>query len=98
MNVHAAFHQTTAAVPPVVEVTNLVRSFGAGTNVLNHLDLTIGDGEFVALLGRSGSGKSTRLRTLAGLDGAPEGSVLVPQQRAVVLQEPRLIPWKSVLD
>ena len=39
MNVHAAFHQTTAAVPPVVEVTNLVRSFGAGTNVLNHLDL-----------------------------------------------------------
>jgi sulfonate transport system ATP-binding protein len=79
-----------------VEVSNLVRSFSAGTNVLDHLNLTIGDGEFVALLGRSGSGKSTLLRTLAGLDTAPEGTVSVPQQRAVVFQEPRLVPWKRV--
>ena len=49
-------------------------SFG-DTHVLDALDLTIGRGEFVALLGRSGSGKSTLLRSLAGLDPAPKGEV-----------------------
>lgn len=81
---------------PIVQVTNLVRSFGRGSNILDGLDLTIRSGEFVALLGRSGSGKSTLLRTLAGLDEAPAGTITVPAERAVVFQEPRLIPWKRV--
>jgi sulfonate transport system ATP-binding protein len=50
----------------------------------------------VALLGRSGSGKTTLLRTLAGLDAAGDQDVRVPGARAVVFQEPRLLPWKSV--
>ena len=81
---------------PVVHVSNLVRSFGDGPNILDGLHLSIRAGEFVALLGRSGSGKSTLLRTLAGLDEAPAGTVTVPAERAVVFQEPRLIPWKPV--
>ena len=96
MNVHADFLKTLPSASPVVAVSGLVRSFAPGTNVLDHLDLTIGEGEFVALLGRSGSGKSTLLRTLAGLDAAPKGTVTVPQERAVVFQEPRLVPWKRV--
>ncbi len=60
------------------------------------MNLEIAAGEFVALLGRSGSGKTTLLRTLAGLDPVTEGEVKVPAARAVVFQEPRLLPWKRV--
>ncbi|GAA4990565.1 ABC transporter ATP-binding protein [Pseudonocardia tropica] len=82
-------------------VRGLVRGFG-GRRVLDRLDLTLGDGEFVALLGRSGSGKSTLLRLLAGLDDVRDtgvtGEVEVPGSVAVAFQEPRLLPWRSVRD
>ena len=65
--------------------------------VLRGLDISIAPGEFVALLGRSGTGKSTLLRILGGLDPDYGGEVLVPQRRAVVFQEPRLLPWQRVL-
>jgi sulfonate transport system ATP-binding protein len=79
-----------------VSVRGLTRGFG-GPNVLDGLNFFIAQGEFVALLGRSGSGKSTLLRTLAGLDPAPPETLTVPAARAVVFQEPRLLPWKRVL-
>jgi sulfonate transport system ATP-binding protein len=78
-----------------VEVRGLTREFGTNS-VLRNLDLKLRPGEFTVLLGRSGSGKSTLLRTLAGLDPAPEGTLTVPSARAVVFQEPRLLPWKRV--
>jgi sulfonate transport system ATP-binding protein len=73
------------------------RRFGERA-VLHGVDLTIAPGEFVALLGRSGSGKSTFLRAIADLDPAADGSIYAPARRAVVFQEPRLLPWKRVLD
>mgnify|MGYP001140682108 CR=1 FL=1 len=79
-----------------VRVNGLTRAFGDHV-VLRGLDLEIASGEFVALLGRSGSGKSTLLRVLAALDGDVTGEVLVPERRAVVFQEPRLLPWQRVL-
>ncbi|MHC9294912.1 ABC transporter ATP-binding protein [Mycobacterium sp. LTG2003] len=81
---------------PVVKVSGLHRAFGA-QQVLHDLDLHIDDGEFVAMLGRSGSGKSTLLRVLAGLDDQVTGSVVVPRSRAVVFQNPRLLPWRRAL-
>ncbi|MEJ2861625.1 ABC transporter ATP-binding protein [Actinomycetospora flava] len=83
------------------QVRGLTRDFG-DRRVLDGLDVTVGEGEFVALLGRSGSGKSTLLRVLAGLDDTGSegvgGEVDVPGSVAVAFQEPRLLPWRSVTD
>lgn len=80
---------------PIVSLRNFSRRFGSNV-VIDGLDLDIAEGEFVALLGRSGSGKTTLLRTLAGLDGPSGGEVRVPDSRAVVFQDARLLPWKPV--
>jgi sulfonate transport system ATP-binding protein len=79
-----------------VQAKDVTRAFG-GRDVLRGLDISIAPGEFVALLGRSGTGKSTLLRILGGLDPDYGGEVLVPLRRAVVFQEPRLLPWQRVL-
>jgi sulfonate transport system ATP-binding protein len=83
-----------------VRVRNLHRSFSRNGGVLNGLDLDIPAGEFVALIGRSGTGKSTLLRALAGLDRDVEGhgQIQVPDAVSVVFQDSRLLPWKRVLD
>ncbi|MDB5712948.1 MAG: transporter ATP-binding protein [Sphingomonadales bacterium] len=89
----------TGPTTEAVRVRNLVRRF-TQKGVLNGIDLDIGQGEFVALLGRSGSGKSTLLRALADLDHEAVGSgeLLVPDRLSVVFQDARLLPWKRVLD
>jgi sulfonate transport system ATP-binding protein len=85
---------------PAVRVRDLHRGFTENGGVLNGLDLDIAAGEFVALIGRSGTGKSTLLRALAGLDRdvAGHGRVEVPDAVSVVFQDSRLLPWKRVLD
>ena len=84
----------------VVIARDVRKSFGDPAKkkpVIDGLDLEIRAGEFVAMLGRSGSGKSTFLRTLGALDAEFEGYVRVPQRRAIVFQDPRLLPWQRVL-
>ena len=98
MTVLAPSSVDPVAVPgeAAVVVRRLQRSFG-DRNVLRGIDLEIRRREFVALLGRSGSGKSTILRALAGLDPGASGELYVPVRRSVVYQEPRLLPWARVL-
>ncbi|MCM6778578.1 ABC transporter ATP-binding protein [Nocardia sp. CDC159] len=83
------------AASKVVRIHGLTKRFGERT-VLDHIELDIARGEFVALLGRSGTGKSTLLRALAGLDREHEGELTVDGDIAVAFQEPRLVPWKRV--
>lgn len=75
--------------------------------VLDRVDLRVEDHEFLCLLGVSGSGKSTILNLLCGLEGGYEGEIrfgdalVSPGQRppgriAYVFQEPRLLPWATV--
>ena len=85
------------AAPIAVQLRNISRIFGDRA-VLNGIDLDIREGEFVAVLGPSGTGKTTLLRLLAGLDRVDSGAVTVPAARAVVFQEPRLVPAKRVWE
>ncbi|GAY15216.1 aliphatic sulfonates import ATP-binding protein SsuB [Mycobacterium sp. shizuoka-1] len=65
-------------------------------HVLQDVSLTVGAGEIVALVGRSGSGKSTVLRVLAGLSTDHTGERVVAGAPALAFQEPRLFPWRTV--
>ncbi len=93
-------HSPSAQVPGGLAVlaTDVTRSFQPGRGVLRGLELSVAAGQFVALLGRSGAGKSALLRILGGLDPEYGGDVFVPERRAVVFQEPRLIPWGAAAD
>ncbi|MEO9337807.1 ABC transporter ATP-binding protein [Mesorhizobium sp. SB112] len=75
-----------------VTVHGLRRQYGERV-VIENLDLRIEIGEFVAMLGESGCGKTTLLRALAGLDTVDAGRIDGPAQPAVVFQEHRLLPW-----
>ena len=85
------------------EVVNPVRfhqvgkAFGAGRKAvvaLDGVDLEVGAGEFVCLLGASGCGKTTLLNLVAGLDEPTSGRIELNSSRpAVVFQEAALMPW-----
>ncbi|WP_255581244.1 ABC transporter ATP-binding protein [Caballeronia sp. dw_276] len=78
-----------------VVVRNLRRVYGKRV-VIDSLNLRIERGEFVALLGESGCGKTTLLRALSGLDPMDGGSIDGPRLPAIVFQEPRLLPWETL--
>ncbi|HCD08427.1 MAG TPA: sulfonate ABC transporter ATP-binding protein [Lactobacillus sp.] len=70
---------------------------------LQNINLDINQGEFIALVGMSGGGKSTLLRLIAGLEQPTTGSVSIESDHTkslmrVTFQEDRLLPWMSVLD
>ncbi|MDF0488600.1 ABC transporter ATP-binding protein [Sphingomonas sp. H39-1-10] len=73
---------------PVLAVSGLARSFeqgGVRIDVLRGVDMTVGQGEIVALLGPSGSGKSTLLQAVGLLEGGFEGSIRIAGAEAAEL-------------
>ena len=93
---------------PLISVRALSKSFsgpdGRPVPVLDGITLDVSEGEFVALLGRSGRGKSTLLRCIAGLIAPTSGEVLFRGKRlegtnrdaAMVFQTFALLPWLTV--
>lgn len=92
---------------PSVELRHACKGFGSGVTrneVLTDINLTVADGEFVAIVGFSGSGKTTFMKLLAGLMQPDSGQVLVNgaqvtgpgPERGLVFQNYSLLPWLTV--
>lgn len=82
---------------PVMELALKGLSY-AGTPILGEIALALRPGETLALVGPSGIGKSTLLRIMAGLEKGFRGTLKAPKRRAVIFQEPTLLPWRSLTD
>ncbi|MBY5117035.1 aliphatic sulfonates ABC transporter ATP-binding protein [Enterobacter cloacae] len=86
-------------------LNGVTKRYGDKT-ILNALDLHIPAGQFVAVVGRSGGGKSTLLRLLAGLEAPNGGEILagttplanIQDDTRMMFQDARLLPWKTVMD
>ena len=101
----SASYSSAAAEPfEGLRIRGVAKTFGAGTTVLNEIDLDVHPGELISLVGSSGTGKSTLLRIIAGLEDPTTGRVTYggqPLERGsvgVVFQRPILYPHLSVKD
>lgn len=93
--------QSENAPRPIIEAVKLVKTYGL-MPVLRGLDLSIQRGEFMALLGANGSGKSTFLRLLTGLTRPTGGTLQIggwhmPQEAAAVRAQLGLVSHRSLL-
>lgn len=61
----------------MIELKNVTKAYPNGVHALNHVDLSIEDGEFVYVIGATGSGKSTLIKLLNGEEVADEGTLIV---------------------
>jgi nitrate/nitrite transport system ATP-binding protein len=91
-------------------IENLTKTYPTPDNgefvVLDNIDLTVGETEFVSLIGHSGCGKSTLLKIVAGLERATSGLVALEGKeirkpgcdRMMVFQHYSLLPWLTVKE
>ena len=95
--------------PAIISTQALTRVFGSGeqaVTAVNGVDLDIYPGEFLAVMGRSGSGKTTMLNLLAGLDRPTSGAVTIEgrnlagfsESQLVELRRTRISSYSSPLD
>jgi len=106
----ASSHSAQDPLRPAIELRTVTKQFRTPARgiytALRDLSLTIQPGEFCALVGPTGSGKSTTLSLISGLDRPTRGEVIVMGQPVqgvnahvgFVFQTDAVLPWRSVLD
>src|SRR2546430_13223335 len=80
------------------------KTYPNGVRALDGISLAVAPGEILVVIGGSGCGKSTMLRTISGLDPPTQGRVVLDgtvitaphEQIGIIFQEPRLLPWLRV--
>ena len=77
------------------QVSKWFESAAGRFDALKNIDLTIGQGERVAIVGKSGSGKSTLLNMLTGIDHPSRGTVAINSTEVHTLNESRLATWRG---
>ncbi|QDT08025.1 Bicarbonate transport ATP-binding protein CmpC [Rubripirellula lacrimiformis] len=97
----------SSAPEPMIQMRGVCKGFGSGVTrveVLDNINLNVREGEFLAIVGFSGSGKSTFMKLLAGLETIDQGSLTMEGQpitgpnpdRGLVFQNYSLLPWLTV--
>ncbi|HEY9763361.1 MAG TPA: ABC transporter ATP-binding protein [Trichocoleus sp.] len=101
-------HSSNSAPMAFLEIEGLIKAYpkpkGGHTVVLENINLTIGENEFIAIVGHSGCGKSTLLRMVAGLEKPSAGVIRMEGKpirkpaadRMVIFQQYCLLPWLTV--
>ncbi len=92
-------------MPPILQLSNASKSF-SGVPVLQDINLTVEEGDFVSIIGYSGTGKSTLISLIAGLLKPDTGSAMMDgavikgagPERGIVFQNYSLLPWLSVTE
>lgn len=83
---------------PLVEIRNLTKEFSKGDEKirpLNEVDLTIEEKDFLSLMGASGTGKSTLMNLLTGIDRPTSGQIIVNGTDITKLSRGRLADWRA---
>ena len=97
----------SSAPKPIIQMRGVCKGFGSGVTrneVLTNINLNVREGEFLAIVGFSGSGKSTFTKLLAGLEIADSGTLTMDgepitgpnPERGLVFQNYSLLPWLTV--
>lgn len=91
-----------------IRIKNLSKSYfhsrGSTQKVLENINLSVNSGDFISILGKSGSGKSSLLNTISGLSAPTSGDIKIgdnplsqhQQSIFMVFQQPCLLPWLNV--
>ncbi len=103
--------EPTPRTTPFLEIENLVKAYPNNNDsgkfvVLDGVNLTVGEDEYISVIGHSGCGKSTLLKIVAGLEKATSGSVRLDgkeirkpgAERMMVFQHYSLLPWLTVKE
>ena len=104
----SAAQELEVIAPSKLAIKDVSKSFESASGrvlALDHVSISVAEGEFVCLVGASGCGKSTLLNIIAGLEKPDSGTVLADgkpitapgRERLVMFQEPALFPWLDVL-